>query len=52
MQETGPIEDEWGVDRVALRSILRLTVAERVQRLVDEVQMWAEIRESAGVTRP
>lgn len=44
-----PIEDERGVDRVAIRERLSLTPAERVQRLVDEVEVWAQIRRHAGV---
>lgn len=43
------LEDERGVDRGAIRERLALTPAERVQRLVDEVEVWAQIRRHAGV---
>lgn len=43
-------EDKRGVDRSAIRERLRLTPAERVQRLVDEVEVWSDIRRFAGVT--
>lgn len=42
-----PLEDERGVDRYAIRQRLRLTPAERVQRLVEEVEVWTEIRRVA-----
>lgn len=48
MFPTDSLEDQRGIDRAALREILRLTAAERVQRLVDDVRVWSEIRESAG----
>lgn len=44
-----PLEDERGIDRGAIRERLGLTPAERVQRLVDEVEMWSQIRQHAGV---
>lgn len=43
------IEDERGVDRVAIRERLALSASERVQRLVDEVEVWTQIRRHAGV---
>lgn len=43
------IEDGRGVDRGAIRERLALTPAERVQRLVDEVEVWTQIRRHAGV---
>lgn len=47
LMATEPLEDERGVDRADLRERLRLTPAARVQRLVDEVRVWSEIREAA-----
>jgi hypothetical protein len=44
------LEDRRGVDRGAMRERLALTPAERVQRLVDEVEVWSQIRRHAGVT--
>jgi len=44
------LEDQRGVDRGAIRERLELTAAERVQRLVDEVEVWSQIRRHAGVT--
>ena len=43
------LEDQRGVDRQAIRERLALTPAQRVQRLVDEVEVWSEIRQHAGV---
>jgi len=43
------LEDERGVDRGAIRERLRLSAAERVQRLVEEVEVWSAIRGAAGV---
>lgn len=40
------LEDHRGVDLTQLRGRLRLTPAERVARLVDEVEMYRQIRES------
>lgn len=47
---TADLEDERGVDRAAIRERLALTPVERVQRLVDEVDVWSQIRRHAGVT--
>ena len=44
------LEDQRGIDRGAIRERLALTPAERVQRLVDEVEIWSQIRRHAGVT--
>jgi hypothetical protein len=44
------VEDERGIDRHAIRERLRLTPSERVQRLVDEVEVWSQIRRAAGVS--
>lgn len=44
------LEDQRGVDVGAIRERLRLSPAERVQRLVDEVEVWSSIRRHAGVT--
>ncbi len=41
------LEDSRGVDRASLRERLRLTPAERVERLVHDVRVWKEILESA-----
>ena len=46
---TEPLEDDRGVDRSALRERLDLTPSERVERLVEEVQVWTDICRSAGV---
>jgi hypothetical protein len=45
----GQLEDQRGVDMGAIRERLALTPAERVQRLVDEVEVWSQIRQHAGV---
>lgn len=48
----GPsLKDERGVDLADLRARLRLSPAERVQRLLDEVLVWAEIRWAAETAR-
>lgn len=44
------LEDQRGVDCGAIRERLALTPAARVQRLVDEVEVWSQIRRHAGVT--
>ena len=41
------LEDSRGVDRASLRERLRLTPAERVERLIHDVRVWKEIMESA-----
>ncbi|MCB9390906.1 MAG: hypothetical protein H6512_15490 [Acidimicrobiia bacterium] len=46
-----PVEDARGVDLTDLRERLRLSPAERVQRLVDEVRVWTEIRQAADAAR-
>lgn len=46
------LEDERGVDRGAIRERLALTPAERVQRLVDEVEVWSQIRRYVGGVAP
>ena len=43
------LEDHRGVDRSAIRDRLALTPAERTQRLVEEVEVWSQIRQHAGV---
>lgn len=40
------LEDHRGVDLTQVRDRLRLTPAERVARLVHEVEMYRQIRES------
>ena len=40
------LEDHRGVDLTQVRDRLRLSPAERVARLVDEVEMYRQIRES------
>lgn len=45
MTASGPLDDERGVDRAAIRELLRLSPAERVQRLVETVAVWQEILE-------
>ncbi|GEM_PF-5996731 len=45
------LEDERGVDLADLRARLRLSPAERVQRLLDEVLVWTEIRWAAETAR-
>jgi len=47
MANASPLEDERGIDRVALRELLGLTPAERVQRLVDTVAVWSQITDHA-----
>jgi len=42
------LEDHRGVDLTQLRERLRLTPAERVSRLVHEVEMYSQIRESVN----
>jgi len=41
------LEDSRGVDRAGLRERLRLTPAERVERMIHDVRVWTEITESA-----
>lgn len=43
MSTLGPLEDERGVDRAAIRELLALTPAERVERLVSTVEVWSAI---------
>jgi hypothetical protein len=43
MAVTNPLEDERGVDRAAIRELLRLTPEERVTRLVETVAVWSEM---------
>jgi len=42
------LEDHRGVDLTQVRERLRLTPAERVSRLVHEVEMYSQIRESVN----
>lgn len=51
MTHVDGLEDERGVDRQQIRAILRLTPAERVDRLIATVAMWNEIRAQTG-TKP
>lgn len=43
-----PAEDENGVDIAQLEERLKLTPSERVDRLIEEVRVWSEIREASG----
>ena len=43
------LEDHRGVDISQIRDRLRLSPAERVARLVAEVQAWNKIRQAAGI---
>lgn len=45
------IEDHRGVDLTQVRDRLRLTPAERVARLVREVEMYNQIRESVNANK-
>jgi len=45
------LEDERGVDRRQIRELLALTPAERVERLVATVTVWAEILARADRSR-
>lgn len=47
--ESEALEDWRGVDQADLRTRLRLSPAERVERLVCEVQVYDEIRQRVGV---
>ena len=51
LMATGSLEDERGVDVSQIRERLRLSPAERVDRLIEEVRMWDEIRAFASQTR-
>lgn len=44
-------EDERGVDRESIRAQLRMTPAERVQWLVEQVRVWTEILGAAAESR-
>ena len=44
-------EDERGVDVAQIRERLRMTPAERVDRLVHEVEIWTAIRDSVSPQR-
>jgi hypothetical protein len=52
-----PLEDERGVDRQAIRELLALSPAERVDRLIATVAIWSEVlahdrrRAAAGRTK-
>jgi hypothetical protein len=48
MTAASELEDERGVDRQQIRELLSLSPAERVERLVATVAVWAEIRSSAA----
>ncbi|MBA2319197.1 MAG: hypothetical protein H0V93_15685 [Euzebyales bacterium] len=48
MDHTVPLEDERGVDRAAVRELLRMTPAERVDRLIQVVATWNAMHDSAG----
>ncbi len=50
MDQPGPLEDERGVDRQAIRELLRLTPAQRVSRLVSTVAVWHQILGHRDVT--
>jgi hypothetical protein len=52
MDHTAPLEDERGVDRAAVRELLRMTPAERVDRLIQVVATWTAMHDSAGAARP
>lgn len=51
MDSVAPLEDDRGVDLEAIRRLLRLTPEQRVQRLVDVVATWKEIRTAAAGDR-
>lgn len=49
--EAEALEDERGVDRSDLRERIRLSPSARVERLVEEVRVWSEIRQTADDAR-
>ena len=49
MDVTNPLEDERGVDLSQIRSLLRMSVAERARHMIDVANKLSAIRRSSKI---